>query len=123
MKTKTWFLLICLLFSHYSFSQDKIRSMVDSVGFTSKAAQMDEFMKYMSGQGKQSIDEALKEAGADETTVWKSAICPHDDYTYVGYLYPALLQNVKAKTIFLIGVCHKAKLFKLENKIIFDSFE
>jgi len=53
----------------------------------------------------------------------KVVISPHDDYSYVGYLYPAILQNIKANTIFLFGVAHKAKLLNLEDQIIFDSYD
>ncbi len=37
-------------------------------------------------------------------------------------MYPAVLNNVKAKTIILFGVAHKARFLKLENQIIFDSY-
>ena len=101
---------------------NKIRQMVDTVGFSSKSGQMDEFMKYLIENEGINIEKTLSDANINNSTVWKTVISPHDDYTYVGYLYPALLQNVKAKTIILIGVCHKAKQFNLENKILFDSF-
>lgn len=50
-------------------------------------------------------------------------ICPRDDYSYVGGLYTKTLAGIKAGTIILIGVAHKAKVFKLENKLVFDSFD
>jgi AmmeMemoRadiSam system protein B len=96
--------------------------MIDTVGFSSKPEQMDELMRYMLVNEESSINKSLSDANVYNSTVWKTVISPHDDYSYVGYLYPALLQNVKAKTIILIGVCHKARQFNLENKIIFDSF-
>lgn len=99
-----------------------IRQMIDTVGFASRPVQMDELMNYISANEDDNIKKALLDAGVNNSTIWKTVISPHDDYSYVGYLYPALLQNVKAKTIILIGVCHKAKQFNLENKIIFDSF-
>jgi AmmeMemoRadiSam system protein B len=54
---------------------------------------------------------------------WKVAVSPHDDYAYVGYLYPAVLKNIKAKTIILFGVAHKAKKLNLEDQIIFDNYD
>jgi len=96
--------------------------MIDTVGFSSKPQQMDDFMKYLTVNDGINIKKTLSDANVNNLTVWKTVISPHDDYTYVGDLYPALLQNVRAKTIILIGVCHKAKQFNLENKIIFDSF-
>jgi AmmeMemoRadiSam system protein B len=53
---------------------------------------------------------------------WKMVICPHDDYTYVGTLYPELLQNVKAPNLILIGVAHKAASMQIENSLVFDSY-
>jgi len=49
-------------------------------------------------------------------------ICPHDDYTYVGTLYPELLQNVKAPNLILIGVAHKAAQLRIEDSLVFDSY-
>lgn len=106
-------------------SQDnylKIRLPVDSIGFATKSGQMDEFMKTLFALQEKDLQKALTDAKIDKSAVWKAAICPHDDYTYVGYLYPALLSFVKAKTIILFGVCHVAKKFKVEDKIIFDDF-
>ena len=50
-------------------------------------------------------------------------VSPHDDYAYVGYMYPAILKKIKAKTIILIGVAHKAKKLNLEDQLIFDSYD
>jgi AmmeMemoRadiSam system protein B len=49
-------------------------------------------------------------------------VCPHDDYTYVGWLYPATLRNISANTIILFGVAHKARQFGIEDVLVFDSF-
>lgn len=110
-------LLILVMFFIVSnlFSQNKTRNPVDSIGFATKPEQMDEFMKRVSLQNEGEMNKLKPEE-------WKVAISPHDDYTYVGALYPALLSGIKAKTIILIGVCHKAKVFNLENKIIFDTY-
>ena len=56
-------------------------------------------------------------------TVWRTAICPHDDYAYAGWLYPAVLRNIKASTVIIFGVAHKAALFNLENQLVFDSYK
>ncbi|HOW89458.1 MAG TPA: AmmeMemoRadiSam system protein B, partial [Elusimicrobiales bacterium] len=68
------------------------------------------------------IHNALKAAGIDRDVSWKTIISPHDDYAYTGYLYPAILKNLKAKTIILLGVAHKARQLGLEDQLIFDSF-
>jgi len=70
-------------------------------------------------QGQKILD-SWKRNNVDKKTMWKAAICPHDDYCYAGWLYPVVLRNIKASTVILIGVAHKAKKFGLEDKIIFD---
>ncbi len=120
------FALFFALLSHAP-AQDKIlhgtRHMSDTVGFTSKAYQMEAFMKYVNDNYSAGVSGALEKAGIDDAVLWKTIISPHDDYSFVGYVYPALFRNLKAKTVIIIGVCHKAKQFNLDNKIIFDSFD
>jgi AmmeMemoRadiSam system protein B len=53
---------------------------------------------------------------------WKLAICPHDDYTYVGTLYPEVLQNIKAPNLIILGVAHKAARMGIEDSMVFDSY-
>jgi len=103
--------------------QYRMKKPVDTVGFAIKASQMDSVIKRINRiQGLEKAN-ALKSANIDDKTPWKAVICPHDDYTYVGWLYPAVLQNVKANTIIFFGVAHKAKQFKVENYIVFDTFD
>jgi AmmeMemoRadiSam system protein B len=89
-----------------------IRHLVDTVGFAQYAWQMDSIMARLDRRGWK------KEDGLP----WKLVICPHDDYTYVGKLYPELLQNVKAKNLFLIGVAHKAARLGIEDSLVFSTF-
>lgn len=117
MKNKIFlFFSILFLFEGIVFPQDsgknKHRRMADTVGFANKSLQMDEFMKRIPGINAELI----------KSSKWKVCISPHDDYTYVGGLYPALLSGIKSKTVIFFGVTHKTRLFNLENKIIFDSF-
>src|SRR6266487_149595 len=53
---------------------------------------------------------------------WRMAIAPHDDYAYVGALYPLVLAGVGAGTVIVFGVAHKARQLDLEDQLIFDSF-
>ncbi|MGA2298283.1 MAG: AmmeMemoRadiSam system protein B [FCB group bacterium] len=102
-------------------NKQSIRNPVDTVGFATHPEQMDYIMKYTDSVVKQS-GKAMGTINNKISEPWKLVISPHDDYTYVGSIYPELLSNIKAKTIILIGVCHKAKQFKLENKLVFDSY-
>ncbi len=100
-----------------SIKEKKVRGLVDTVGFAHTARQMDSLMV------------RIKRMEGDSLTKWSQknltcrvAVCPHDDYTYVGYLYPALLQHVKAPTVILFGVAHKARLLGLRDRIVLGSF-
>jgi MEMO1 family protein len=95
--------------SHLS---QKIRPLKDTVGFAQYSWQMDSLISRIKGMGWE----------AHPGLPWKFAICPHDDYTYVGKLYPDLLQNVKAPNLILIGVAHKAVQLHIEDSLVFDSY-
>lgn len=90
--------------------EQKTRMVVDTIGFAQYDWQMDSVMKQIN-------------ISADSNHTWRVAISPHDDYAYVGSLYPKLLNGIKAKTVIFFGVAHKAKNYQLENKIVFDSFD
>jgi AmmeMemoRadiSam system protein B len=89
-----------------------VRQLVDTVGFARYSWQMDSLMSRLDSRGW------INQGGAP----WKFAICPHDDYTYVGVLYPELLSNIKAPNLILIGVAHKAARLGIEDSLVFDSF-
>ena len=99
----------------------KIRShLVDTVGFAQYGWQVDSILnrikEYQGDQFKNSTRYLSKKPA-------KAVLSPHDDYSYVGYLYPATLEQIKAKTVIIFGVAHKAKQLNLENRIIFDSYD
>jgi len=90
-----------------------IRQLVDTVGFAQYSWQMDSIMSRIKRKGWAKTDD----------NPWKLAVCPHDDYTYVGTLYPEVLQNVKASCLILIGVAHKARQLGIEDSLVFDNFD
>jgi AmmeMemoRadiSam system protein B len=94
-------------------SDTKVRPLKDTIGFAQYAWQMDSLMARMTRSG-------WKE---NTGLPWKLAVCPHDDYTYVGTLYPELLQNVKAPNLFLIGVAHRAAQMGIEDSLVFDTYD
>jgi len=102
-----------------SAPEQAARGIVDSIGFATKAWQMDSIIKRIKKTQEGLLKQALSHA---PQTPWKMVISPHDDYTYVGYLYPAALSGIKARTVIIFGVAHKAKKLGLENQIIFDGF-
>jgi hypothetical protein len=99
-----------------------VRQVVDTIGFAQYDWQMDSIMARIEREQGKTLKEKLAYSNIGEQG-WRVAVSPHDDYAYVGYMYPAVLKNIKAKTIILIGVAHKAKKLNLENQIIFDSYD
>lgn len=94
------------------------RALADTVGFAHRAWQMDSVMARIRSLNR----DDLARTEQPEGTAWRAAICPHDDYAYAGWLYPAVLRNIKAKTVIIFGVAHKAWRYDLENRLVFDSF-
>lgn len=92
-------------------SETKIRHLEDTVGFPQYKWQMDSVLSRISKDDKQPTNE-----------IYKTVISPHDDYTYAAGLYKKTLAGIKAKTIVLVGVAHRARNFDLKDKIIFGSF-
>lgn len=97
---------------------NNVRQMVDTVGFAHLGWQVDSLMNRIN---RLQSDELAK-AKDDNNTSWRVAICPHDDHTYVGWQYPALLGNIKAKTVIIFGVAHKARQLNISDQIVFDSY-
>lgn len=94
----------------------KQRGLADPIGFAHTEAQITSILERIAttcGDDHPS---------SENSTIWRVAISPHDDYSYVGSLYPDLLRNVRARTVILFGVAHKARALDLENELIFDSF-
>ncbi len=107
----TFILLSCGRSMKEDRSASNIRQLIDTVGFAQYCWQMDSVMARIVRQGWEQ----------DVAEPWKTVICPHDDYTYVGRLYPELLQNIKADNLILIGVAHKAAQLGIEDSLVFDS--
>ncbi len=129
MKNKTFLFTLILLIICVVYGEPKktltpvnrVREMVDKTGF----AQYDWQIKKIIER----IEYSLKERGDVVEKVekvsfpWKALISPHDDFSYAGPLYTKLLKNLKAKTIIMFGVAHKAKSLGLRDKIIFGSYK
>lgn len=99
--------------------ETNVRPLVDTVGFAHLGWQMDSIMARIIVSGRQDTEAATFHTDGNPKVI----ISPHDDYTYVGSLYPSALRNFRAETIIIFGVAHKAKLLNLENQIVFDSYD
>jgi AmmeMemoRadiSam system protein B len=105
-------MLSCRVGSSVKKNTESVRPLKDTVGFAQYSWQMDSLMARLNNAG-------WHKTGGNP---WKLAICPHDDYTYVGKLYPEVLENVKASNLILIGVAHKAAQLKIEDSLVFDTY-
>ena len=110
-------LLACSEKTKTASAKLSVRQMVDTVGFAHLDWQVDSVLNRIN----RNFPFELKAAKIAPNTVWKVAICPHDDYTYASWQYPALLKNLKAKTVIIFGVAHKAKQLRISDQIVFDS--
>jgi MEMO1 family protein len=97
-----------------------VRQPVDTIGFAQYPWQIDSIMDRIDRQQPEQLREA-NSIFPDDSTVLRLAISPHDDYSYVGYLYPSLLKHVRSKVVIMFGVAHKAKNFRLKDRIVFGS--
>lgn len=122
MKKLVFFPIIFLL-SFHTMAQNKTRQPVDPVGFATKADQMDSVLKRINRIHGTTLESIGKANRLNPENIFRMAICPHDDYTYAGFLYESVLPYIKAKTIILFGVAHKAKKFNVERKLVFDSLD
>ncbi len=96
----------------HSLQDTHIRHIEDTIGFAQYSWQLDSIIARMDPLDK-----------VPTAATYKAVICPHDDYGYAGGLYFKTLSGVKAKTIVLIGVAHRAKNFDLQDNIIFGSYD
>jgi AmmeMemoRadiSam system protein B len=113
--------LLFILFFHTAFPQQlKIRNQIDAEGYASNNIQMDSLISRISQEKYAQIYPAGTEKKVSENTIFRVAICPHDDYTYAGRMYTKALKNIKAKIVIIFGVAHKVKI---KDKLIFEDFD
>jgi AmmeMemoRadiSam system protein B len=99
------------------------RGQMDTVGFVTTAKQMDVVLAQCRKLAPPRHDALRTERGWTDQTTFIAAVCPHDDYYYAGRLYALLMPYIKAKTVVLFGVFHKARVWDMRDGLVFDSFE
>lgn len=99
------------------------RGQMDTVGFVTTAVQMDEVMRQCRELAAPRLTALERDHGWDDGVTVIAGVCPHDDYYYAGRLYALLLSRVRARTVILFGVFHKARVFGVRDKLVFDSYE
>jgi AmmeMemoRadiSam system protein B len=116
-----YFIIVLISFSckPYKTHQGTVRLPFDTIGFAQYAWQMDSIMARIERLYMFEEYHPCEEKTSDPA---KLIISPHDDYAYVGPLYPAVIRQIESPVVIMFGVAHKASQFGLENRIIFDSF-
>lgn len=102
---------------------DGMRGQMDTVGFVTTAGQMDSVLAQCNALAAPRNRELLEKHGWTAETEFSAAVCPHDDYYYAGRLYSLLIPHIRAKTVILFGVFHKARVFGCRDQLVFDSFD
>ena len=100
----------------------KRRGLADTIGFAHLDRQMDALMQRIDREDATTQERVLREMSVSGNEGWRMAIAPHDDYAYAGSLYPLAMANIKARTVIVFGVAHKARQLDLEDQLVFDSF-
>ncbi len=100
----------------------KVRSLVDTIGYANTAVKMDSLIRRIDRASARERQNILNIQNVDQDRGWQLVICPHDDYSYAGYIYPYVFQNISTPIIFIFGVAHSARKNNIENQLIFDSF-
>jgi len=100
----------------------RLRDLADPVGFAHMASQMERVMERIAAQDGERLEQILESNAVSPSDRWRMAIAPHDDYAYAGFMYPLVLRNVRAPTVIIFGVAHRARQLGLEDQLVFDSF-
>src|SRR5262249_55301932 len=99
-----------------------LRGLADPIGFAHSARQIQAVLQRPAAQDDGRLGRALSERGVSDGDRWRLAIAPHDDYAYAGRMYPLALKNLRAPTVVIFGVAHKARELGLADRLVFDSF-
>jgi AmmeMemoRadiSam system protein B len=102
--------------------RDGCRGQLDTRGFPSTAGEMDAVLE-MARELARPRHEELAGLGLDPQEPFLAGVCPHDDYVYAARLYALLLPHIRARTVLLFGVFHRARLFGIRDRLVFDAYE
>lgn len=91
------------------------RQPIDRVGYAHSA----ELFDRLAAKAAELEGEAIE---GRASRCWSGGISPHDDFLYAGRVYAHLYPGLKAHTVVIFGVCHKARRFGVEDRLIFDSY-
>ena len=102
---------------------DLVRGQLDTVGFVVERTAAEEVVAAAVGLERDSLAEQDVRLGMAPGDGFVGGVCPHDDHLYAGRVYVHLTERITAPRVLLIGVFHKARLWDLKDRIVFDAFE
>ena len=102
---------------------DRVRGQRDAVGFVVTAEQAEDVVSQALRLEAATLREQDRRLGMDGDSGFLGGVCPHDDHLYASRVYVPLTERITAPRVVLIGVFHRARLWELENRLVFDAFE
>jgi MEMO1 family protein len=97
-------------------STDDVRGQRDATGYASTAAQMARVWELSAAPPP---PESLGPAPPPGVA---GVICPHDDYLYAGRVDRTMLPLVTARTVVIVGVFHRYRLFAAHDTLVFAPY-
>ena len=101
---------------------DRVRGQMDTVGFVVHQAEAQEVVAAAIALEADALARQDRALGMTPTDGFVGGVCPHDDHLYAGRVYVHLTERITAPRVILIGVFHAARLWRLRNRLVFDSF-
>lgn len=102
---------------------DVVRGQRDVTGFVVTADQAEDVISTAIRLEQDAIGERDQRLGLSPEHGFIGGVCPHDDHLYAARAYVHLTERITAPRVVLIGVFHAARLWNLENVLVFDDFE
>ena len=102
---------------------DVVRGQRDATGFVVTAEQAEDVISTAIRLEQNAIGERDQRLGLSPEHGFIGGVCPHDDHLYAARAYVHLTERITAPRVVLIGVFHAARLWNLENVLVFDDFE
>jgi len=102
---------------------DRLRGQLDTIGFVVHEAEAEEVVANAVRLEEAAFAEQDRhlEMGSDDGFI--GGVCPNDDHLHAARVYVHLTERITAPRILLIGVFHKARLWDLEDRLVFDNFD
>jgi len=101
---------------------DMVRGQLDTVGFVVTAEQAGDVVSTALGEEAEALATDRRVLGLAPGEGALAVVCPHDDHLYAARIYLHATQLVTAPRVILVGVFHKARLWELADRLVFDRF-